>query len=196
VGENGAGKSTVVKLLCGLYKPDSGEVSAGNISVVFQDYAGYELTLRENIALGSLDKLYEDGALHDALRRGLWAEKIPLATNLGKLEDDGIDLSGGQWQRIAVARSLVSDSAFIILDEPTASLDPLAESKMYETFQSVLQQRGCVMISHRLASARLADKIIVLDGGKVVQTGTHDELVARDGLYAEMFAAQRAWYVE
>ena len=110
------------------------------------------------------------------------------------MEDDGIDLSGGQWQKIAVSRSILSDGAFIILDEPTASLDPVAESRMYETFQSVLQKRGCVMISHRLASARLADKIIVLNNGVVSQTGTHTELTSIGGLYCEMFAAQSAWY--
>jgi ABC-type multidrug transport system fused ATPase/permease subunit len=207
VGENGAGKSTIVKLLCGLYTPDSGSISVDGVSVtslsasqlrsvfavVFQDYAGYELTLRENVAFGDMSKLRDDDALLDALRRGLWSEEMPLDKNLGKLEDDGIDLSGGQWQRIAVSRTLASDSAFIILDEPTAALDPLAESRMYDTFQSVLQDRGCVMISHRLASARLAEKIIVLDGGKVAQTGTHDTLMASDGLYREMFDAQSAW---
>ncbi|MDR3150053.1 MAG: ABC transporter ATP-binding protein/permease, partial [Oscillospiraceae bacterium] len=208
VGENGAGKSTIVKLLCGLYKPDSGgiyiddtpigELSAPQLrnvfSVVFQDYAGYELTLRENVAFGDIGKLNRDEALTGALQRGLWTEDMPLDANLGKLEDDGVDLSGGQWQRIAVARSLVSDSSFIILDEPTAALDPLAESRMYDTFQSVLQQRGCIMISHRLASARLADKIVVLEGGRAAQIGSHNDLMEQDGLYRDMFAAQSAWY--
>jgi ABC-type multidrug transport system fused ATPase/permease subunit len=164
--------------------------------VVFQDYVSYELTLRENVAFGSIAKLHDDDALHDALRRGLWSESLPLDANLGKIEDDGVDLSGGQWQRLAVSRALASDAAFIILDEPTAALDPIAESRMYETFQSALNDRGCVMISHRLASARLADKIVVLDKGSVVQSGTHDELMAVDGLYREMYTAQSSWYSE
>jgi ABC-type multidrug transport system fused ATPase/permease subunit len=126
----------------------------------------------------------------------LWTEDIPLDTNLGKLEDDGIDLSGGQWQRLAVSRALISDAAFIILDEPTAALDPLAESRMYETFQAVLAGRGCVMISHRLASARLADKIVVLENGIAVQCGSHNELMAQEGLYGEMYSAQSQWYAD
>jgi ABC-type multidrug transport system fused ATPase/permease subunit len=210
VGENGAGKSTIVKLLCGLYHSDSGDILVGGssitklsaaqlrsvFSVVFQDFCSYQLTLRENVAFGDIRKLREDEALQEALRSGLWTEGIPLDQSLGKLEESGIDLSGGQWQKIAVSRALLSDSAFIILDEPTASLDPLAESRMYETFQSVLKKRGCVMISHRLASAKLADKIIVLDGGRVVQSGTHSELMAQEGLYNRMFSAQSAWYIE
>jgi ABC-type multidrug transport system fused ATPase/permease subunit len=214
VGENGAGKSTIVKLLCGLYKPDRGDIRIGGapiaelsasqlrrvFSVVFQDFGSYELTLRENLAFGDIGKLNDDGALRGALERGLWSESMALDTNLGKIEDDGVDLSGGQWQRIAVARSLLGDSAFVILDEPTAALDPLAESRMYETFQSMLRvglrERGCVMISHRLASAKLADKIIVLDGGAVAQSGAHDELMKTEGRYREMFTAQAAWYVD
>ncbi len=210
VGENGAGKSTIVKLLCGLYRPTDGDISINGrsiamlsaaerravFSVVFQDYVGYELTLRENVAFGDIEKLNNDEAIADALRRGLWSEDIPLDTNLGKLEDDGIDLSGGQWQRLAVSRALISDASFIILDEPTAALDPVAESRMYETFQSVLRGRGCVMISHRLASARLSDKIIVIDGGCAVQCGAHSELLAKDGLYKEMYTAQSRWYTE
>ncbi|MDR1299988.1 MAG: ABC transporter ATP-binding protein/permease [Oscillospiraceae bacterium] len=210
VGENGAGKSTIVKLLCGLYKPDSGDIRIGGapiaelsasqlrrvFSVVFQDFGSYELTLRENLAFGDIGKLGDDGALRGALERGLWSGSMALDTNLGKIEDDGVDLSGGQWQRIAVARSLVGDSAFVILDEPTAALDPLAESRMYETFQSVLRERGCVMISHRLASAKLADKIIVLNGGAVAQSGAHGELMKAGGLYRDMFTAQAAWYAD
>ena len=208
VGENGAGKSTIVKLLCGLYRPDSGDIYINGVSisdisqttlrgvfsVVFQDFCSYELTLRENVAFGNVGKLDDDKALNKALHDGLWTENMPLDANLGKLEHDGVDLSGGQWQKIAVARSLISDSAFIILDEPTASLDPLAECLMYETFQAILQNRGCVMISHRLASARLADKIIVINEGKVAQSGAHDELLANEGLYQRMWHAQSAWY--
>jgi len=208
VGENGAGKSTIVKLLCGLYRPNSGNIYINGVSisqfsapqlqkifsVVFQDFCGYELTLRENVAFGNINKIHDDVSIRAALKDGLWTEDLPLDSNLGKLENDGIDLSGGQWQKIAVSRSFLSDSAFIILDEPTASLDPVAESRMYETFQSVLQKRGCVMISHRLASAKLADKIIVLENGIVSQAGAHAELMSQSGLYRDMFTAQSAWY--
>lgn len=210
VGENGAGKSTIVKLLCGLYSPNSGDIYVNGLSitemsasqlrqvfsVVFQDFCNYELTLRENVAFGNIRKLNDDTAIHTALKDGLWTEELTLDTNLGKLEEDGIDLSGGQWQKIAVSRSILSDSAFIILDEPTAALDPVAESRMYETFQSVLQKRGSVVISHRLASAKLADKIIVLADGIITQTGTHDELMATDGLYHDMYTVQSAWYIK
>lgn len=209
VGENGAGKSTIIKLLCGLYKPDSGQILINGIninelspaqlrsvySVVFQDFCSYTLTLRENVAFGNIKKLTDDKALKLALKSGLWDGTLDLDTNLGKLEDDGIDLSGGQWQRIAISRACVSESAFIILDEPTASLDPIAESKMYEAFQSVLKERGCIMISHRLASAKLADKIIVIADGAVKEHGTHTELMTQNGLYHKMFIAQSSWYL-
>ena len=262
VGENGAGKSTIVKLLCGLYEPTGGGIFIDDVpledltaaerrrvfSPVFQDYVNYELTLRENVAFGDISKLHDDAKLLDALQRGLWIEHrsietdstfdlilssksdsgkslgedsgggygrdsdkdtdrgsdrysdsstdLSLDTNLGKIEDDGVDLSGGQWQRIAVSRALVSDAAFILLDEPTAALDPLAESRMYDTFRAALNDRGCIMISHRLASARLADNIIVLDGGIAVQCGTHDELMSAEGLYRNMYEAQADWYTQ
>lgn len=209
VGENGAGKSTIIKLLCRLYRPDSGRIQVNGhdlcaldatelhriFSVVFQDYCRYSLTLRENVALGDIGKIDDDDALYSALKMGMAGEIAPLDTPLGKLEEDGIDLSGGQWQRIAVARACLPDSAFIILDEPTASLDPVAESEMYHSFAEVLKNRGCIMISHRLASAKMADKIVVLADGAVCESGRHGDLMAADGLYAKMFRSQSAWYV-
>jgi len=210
VGENGAGKSTIIKLLCRLYKPDSGRIVINGtdindlsqeqlrkvFSVVFQDFCNYSLTLRENVAFGDLTKLNDDEALHTALTQGLWdKENIELNTPLGKLEQDGVDLSGGQWQRVAIARACLADSAFVILDEPAASLDPVAESEMYRSFSEVLKKRGCIMISHRLASAKMADKIIVIDSGMVSEEGSHGELMKKNGLYAEMFNAQSAWYL-
>lgn len=212
VGVNGAGKSTIIKLLCGLYSPDSGRITVGGkdiselsqdairqaISVVFQDFGSYQLTLRENVALGDLSKLESDGYLCEALTFA-GAEKIAengLDINLGRLEEDSIDVSKGQWQRIAISRAFLSNADFIILDEPTASLDPIAESKLYESFSTVLRKRGCILISHRLASARLAERIIVIEGGEVIETGSHDELMQSGGLYSVMYEEQSEWYRE
>lgn len=213
VGENGAGKSTIIKLLCKLYKPDSGRITINGIdiqdlsvselrkaySVVFQDYATYSLSLRENVAFGDIDQITNDNAITEALRRGLSSDILQslhnnLDANLGKIEEDGVDLSGGQWQRIAISRACLSNSAFVILDEPTASLDPIAETEMYQAFSALLRQKGCILISHRLASAKLADAIYVLKDGIIAEKGTHSELMAQRGLYESMFHAQSSWY--
>lgn len=209
VGENGAGKSTIIKLLCRLYEPDSGRILVNGIpirelekkelqrvfSVIFQDYQRYELSLRENVAFGDLSRLGDDEALRSALAMGMAGELGGnLDVQLGKLDPAGVDLSGGQWQRVALARACLPDSAFVILDEPASALDPLAESRMYESFARVLENRGCILISHRLASARMADKIVVLADGMVAETGNHGTLMASGGLYARMFESQRAWY--
>jgi ABC-type multidrug transport system fused ATPase/permease subunit len=211
VGENGAGKSTIIKLLCRLYEPDSGRILVNGIpirelrrselqrvfSVIFQDYQRYELSLRENVALSDLSKLEDNEALRAALVMGM-AEDIAdnLDVPLGKLDPAGRDLSGGQWQRVALARACLPDSAFVILDEPAAALDPLAESRMYESFARVLANRGCILISHRLASARMADKIVVLADGIVAESGDHRTLMEAGGLYARMYDSQRSWYVK
>ncbi len=211
VGENGAGKSTIIKLLCRLYKPQNGRILINGFdiqtlsqtqlskaySVVFQDFFSYHLTLRENIAFGNIAKLKDDVALHRAMKQGMADSlNLELHTNLGKLEESGVDLSGGQWQRVAIARGCAADSAFVILDEPTAALDPIAESEMYHSFSSVLENRGCIMISHRLASARLADRIIVIAHGCVSESGSHEELLNLHGLYQKMWLAQSSWYKE
>ena len=167
------------------------------LCVVFQDYCRYNLSLRENIALSQIESIAEDSTIKQALAKG----KANMISNnldvpLGKIEDDGIDVSGGQWQRIAISRALFSDSAFVILDEPTASLDPLAESEMYQSFSDILQERGCIMISHRLASARMADTVIVIHDGVVVESGRHDTLLKSAGVYAKMWEAQSGWYTE
>ncbi|MDR3123743.1 MAG: ABC transporter ATP-binding protein/permease [Treponema sp.] len=208
VGENGAGKSTIIKLLLGLYRPGSGDIvingrninsipddeRSAEFGAVFQDYCSYQFTLRENVALGDISKLHDDAAITRALEMAGADTIAGLDAPLGKIEDKGIDLSGGQWQRIAIARSYLRDAPYVILDEPTASLDPLAESAMYENFATVLKNRGCIMISHRLASARMADRILVLDRGTIVETGSHAELSGAGGLYADMYQAQSAWY--
>lgn len=215
VGENGAGKSTLVKLLSGLYEPDTGRVLMGGapvrelsealrkrcLSVVFQDFQEYELTLRENVALGDIAWIGEDARIKTALDQAggaglyLGAEK-ELDRNLGHLETDGENLSRGQWQRVAIARAFLADAAFCVLDEPTAALDPIAESRMYENFARIFHKNGTIMISHRLASAKLADRILVLDGGRIVQDGSHEQLMETEGLYRTMFLAQSSWYTE
>lgn len=223
VGENGAGKSTIIKLLCGLYEPTTGNVTIGGVpvreispglrihllSVVFQNFQSYQMTLRENVAFGNPEALWEDDMLLHALELAGAGELVEscgkepdaegtdtggLDRNLGRLEKDGQDLSKGQWQRVAMARAFVSDAKYVILDEPTASLDPLAESRMYENFSRIFRERGTVLISHRLASARMADRILVLDGGRIVQMGNHEELMAGEGLYRTMFLAQSSFY--
>lgn len=215
VGENGAGKSTIIKLLCGLYEPDGGRVLLGGtnvrdlsdelrrkmLSVVFQDFQGYELTLRENVAFGNIQSLLEDDEICKALKMAdaeelYLREEKELDRNLGHLEEDGKDLSKGQWQRVAVARAFMAGAAFCVLDEPTASVDPIAESRMYENFSKIFHKSGTIMISHRLASARMADRIMVLDGGRIVQDGSHEQLMATEGLYRTMYLAQSSWYKE
>lgn len=209
VGENGAGKSTIIKLLCRLYSPNSGRILVngtdiselsiaqlrGLISVVFQDYINYQLTLRENVAFGNIAKMSDDKAIEEVLGH-LFSDGFgkDIDINLGKIEEDGIDLSGGQWQRIAIARAYLSDSSFLVLDEPTASIDPVAESEMYHSFAKVLEDKGSILISHRLASAKIVDRIIVITDGVVSEQGTHDELIGSDGLYSRMWDAQSSWY--
>ena len=213
-GENGAGKSTLVKLLCGLYEPDAGRVLIGGVdvrdlseslrkrylSVVFQDFQEYELTLRENVALGDISALAEDGRIREALEQSGGAQLIQeekgLERSLGHLEADGRGLSKGQWQRVAIARAFLADAAFCVLDEPTAALDPIAESRMYGNFVKTFHKNGTIIISHRLASARLADRILVLDGGRIVQDGSHKELMGTEGLYRTMYLAQSSWYAQ
>jgi ABC-type multidrug transport system fused ATPase/permease subunit len=213
VGRNGAGKSTIIKLLCKLYKPDSGKITINGtdiknisqkrlkqiFSVVFQDFSKYSFTLRENISLGNISKLDNDDLILNAISKGLLVDVLKNApkginTNIGKLEDDGIDLSIGQWQRLAIARTYMSESSFVIMDEPTASLDPIAECEMYKIFTKTMKNKGCIIISHRLASAKLVDKVIVIDSGIIIEQGTHIELMRNNGLYKSMFASQSIWY--
>ncbi len=217
VGANGAGKTTIAKLVCGLYDNYSGEIllngrdlrsysyaeRKGLFSSVFQDFARYQLTLGENIRLGDIFDMDNAAAKERAKRAaelvGLTpaVERLPQGfdTPLGKIKEGGQDLSGGEWQRVAMARTVASRASLYILDEPTAALDPLAESRLYDEFAELSRGKTTVFISHRLGSTRLADCILVLDNGAVAEAGTYDELMAADGLYAEMFEAQRSWYV-
>ena len=203
VGENGSGKTTIIKLLCGLYQPTSGRIlfdeydirNLNNgeigkaIKVVFQDFFQYELTIRENIGFGNLARISHDLELQEVLDAVHLEElkKLGLDTSLGKLEHEGIDLSRGQWQRLAVGRIFLNDTGYAVLDEPTASVDPVSEYNMYQLFYLLLRSRGSLMISHRLASAKMADHILVLKNGTIAEQGNHTELMKYQELYHELF---------
>ena len=212
VGANGAGKSTIAKLMLGLYPPTGGEILIngkpiaewpqdalnGLFGVVFQDFARYSLTVRDNVALR--DRGNDGDALVAAsLQQAGLGELIAglprgADTPLGKVLAGGVDISGGQWQRLALARSLAGAAPVRILDEPTAALDPLAESELYRSYSQVAAGLTTLFISHRLGSTKIADRILVVDGGAIGESGTHDELMRQEGRYAQMFTAQRHWY--
>lgn len=203
VGENGAGKSTIIKLVAGLYEPTEGSVRISNmnpysmsnedisneLSIVFQDFKNYEISLRDNILFG------KDGDIAEDLKL-LELDKYSEDTNIGKLEEDGVYLSGGENQKLALARAIQKKSDFLIFDEPTASMDPMVEAKMYDNILKVLKSRGAIIITHRLVLSKLADDIIVLGDGRIVERGSHDELMNRGGIYKQMYDEQSGWYKE
>jgi ABC-type multidrug transport system fused ATPase/permease subunit len=208
VGENGAGKSTLIKLLCGLYEPDGGRItldgaasplqSRGRIGVIFQDFVRYPLPLRENVGFGHLPSLADPAALEGALcdaGGGALPSRLPRGwdTTLSREFDGGADLSGGQWQRVALARALTAvrgGAGLLILDEPTAALDVRAETELFTRFLELTRDVTTILVSHRLSSVRHADRIVVLDGGRVVEDGTHAALMRSGGMYARMYALQ------
>ena len=213
VGENGAGKSTLIKLLLRFYDPASGAIRVGGadlreldpeawrgrIGVLFQDYANYELSVRENVQMGRPGVIADDrkvlSALEDA--RSDWLlKKMPrgLDAKVGRLFEGGHDLSGGEWQRLALARIMYRDADIWILDEPTASLDPEAEAAIFAELKDMLRGRIGIVISHRFSTVRIADRIAVIDGGRVIELGTHTELVKAGGRYAHLFELQAAGY--
>lgn len=218
VGENGAGKTTITKLMTGLYDQYEGEILVNGrelstytvpeikamFSGVYQDFAQYSISVADNMQLGSVRQMGTPEADHKMRQI---AEKLELQeeieslpkqydTQLGRLTPESVDLSGGQWQRLAMARSLMSTAPIQILDEPTAALDPISESRLYEQFGEISQRRTTIFISHRLGSTRLADEIFVLKDGGVLEAGTHQELMTQQGLYAKMYESQRSWYQE
>ncbi|MGE5578645.1 MAG: ABC transporter ATP-binding protein [Bacillota bacterium] len=214
VGENGQGKSTIVKLLLGLFEADRGEILLGGrplnsysretrtrvFGPVFQDFVKYSISVRENIGIGYLDRMDDQETLDAAARKASvdeFAGDLPNGydTLLGRDFEGGVDISGGQWQRIAVARAFMGDKPVLLLDEPTSQLDPIAESELYKEFAEMAEGKTAIFITHRLASTMITDRILVIQDGVVTQEGTHDELMLEGGLYADMFEAQKQWYV-
>ncbi len=203
VGDNGAGKTTLVKLAAGLYKPNSGKVLLAGadpnllsyqalsqeMAIVFQDFQNFQLSIKDNINLG------KDYEINNALEL-MGLDKYDGEFNIGKLEEDGVYLSGGENQKLAICRALAKNSDFLIFDEPTASMDPLIEARMYEDIIKILEDRGAIIITHRLVLSRLADEIIVLDKGRVIERGNHETLMQAKGKYYRMYQKQASWYKE
>jgi len=213
VGANGAGKSTLTKLLLGLYQPTGGRITIDgvdlaamapaslrrNVSCVFQDFVRYSMSVYDNVAngrLGASREAVEAACRASGLSQVLADLPAGLETELGRALNDGVELSGGQWQRVALARAFVRDAQVLVLDEPTAALDPRAELEVFGKFVELVHGKTALLISHRLGSARLADRVIVLGDGRVIETGSHDELMAANGRYAELFHMQAQWYEE
>ncbi|MET0682632.1 MAG: ABC transporter ATP-binding protein [Casimicrobiaceae bacterium] len=213
VGENGAGKTTVVKLLARLYDPDEGRILLdghdlreydlfsirANISVIFQDFVRYQFTAADNIAVGRIEARDDRARIVDAAERGLADEvirKLPQGYDqlLGKRFRTGIELSGGEWQKIAIARAYMRDAQLLILDEPTAALDARSEFEVFKRFKELSEGKTAILISHRFSSVRMADRIVVLMDGAVEAMGTHAELLEQRGRYAELFELQAAGY--
>jgi ATP-binding cassette subfamily B protein len=213
VGENGAGKTTLAKLLVRLYDPTEGRILLDgvdlreydigslrhNVGVIFQDFVRYDLLLRENIAVGNIAKLEDDPAIRAAATRSL-ADAVVARLDgrydqmLGRRFEGGVDLSGGEWQKVALARAYMRDAQLLVLDEPTAALDARAEYEVFLRFAELTEGKMAVLISHRFSTVRMADRILVLRDGALVEQGTHDALVAAGGLYAELFKLQAAGY--
>ena len=213
IGENGAGKTTLVKLLARLYDPTGGsilldgtdlrefdiETLRQEIGVIFQDYMRYDMVVRENIGFGKIEALSDRERIELAAYNSLAADVIGRLPGgydqmLGRRFDGGLDLSGGEWQKLALARAYMRDAQLLILDEPTATLDARAEHEAFQRFVELTRGRMTVLISHRFSTVRMANRILVLDGGEILERGTHDELIALGGRYAELFELQAAGY--
>lgn len=213
VGENGQGKSTLVKLIPRLYEPTSGKVLLDGIDlreydidslrreigVIFQDFVHYDMTARENITLGRIECARDQFRLDEAARKsgaGKIIDSLPHGFDqmLGKRFEDGTDLSGGEWQKFALARAYLRDAGILILDEPTAALDAVAEYEVFNRFAELTKGKIAILISHRLSTVRMADRIVVLKDGEIHEEGTHHQLIANGGRYASMFELQAASY--
>jgi ATP-binding cassette subfamily B protein len=213
IGENGQGKTTIVKLITRLYDPSEGQVLLdgvdlreysleslyAEIGVIFQDFMRYEMTARENIAVGQVQELHDLARLKDAARKSLADQVIARLPHeyeqmLGRRFEGGVDLSGGEWQKIALARAYLREAQVLILDEPTAALDARSEFEVFQRFAELTAGKMALFISHRFSTVRMADRIVVLEAGDIAEEGTHDELTRIGGRYAEMFELQAASY--
>ena len=213
VGENGAGKTTLVKLLTRLYDPSEGRILLdgedlreydldalrAEVGVIFQDFVRYDLVARENIGVGRIEAIDDAARIEDAAAKSLAAQVLAglekgMEHMLGRRFEGGANLSGGEWQKIALARAYMRDAQVLVLDEPTAALDARAEYQVFQRFSELTAGRMAVLISHRFSTVRMADRILVLGGGEVLEDGTHEALVAAGGRYAELFSLQAAGY--
>ena len=214
VGENGSGKSTLIRLISGLYLPSEGRVLMNGVdtkdlapkalfndtSAVFQKYQRYQMTLEDNITVSDTEKDYDEAIL-DSISEKAGTDKNSTSFTDGyktmlSREFDGVDLSGGEWQRVAIARGFFRDHDLIILDEPTAAIDPYEETRIYNRFAEISKDKSAIIVTHRLGSVKLADRIIVMKDGEVSQIGTHDELIVLEGEYKRLYEAQEQWYKE
>jgi len=213
VGENGAGKTTLVKLLARLYDPTEGRILLDgydlkeydikdlrlNIGIIFQDYIRYQMSFAQNIAVGNIAESENRPLIQSSAKQSLadlLAEKLPHKYDqaLGRRFNDGVELSGGEWQKIALARAYMRDAQLLILDEPTAALDARAEYSVFERFAELTKGKSAVLISHRFSTVRMADRILVLDKGELIEIGSHEELLKKEGRYAELFHLQAQGY--
>ncbi|MEJ7559568.1 MAG: ABC transporter ATP-binding protein [Pedobacter sp.] len=213
VGENGAGKTTLVKLLARLYDPTEGRILLDghdlklyaiedlrfNLGIIFQDYLRYQMTLSQNIAVGNISQIDNDPLIKKAAKESLAdsvAIKLPghYEQWLGRRFNNGVELSGGEWQKVALARAYMKDAQLLILDEPTAALDARAEFEVFQRFAELTKGKSAVLISHRFSTARLADRILVLQNGELLELGTHQDLLAKKGKYSELFELQARGY--
>jgi ATP-binding cassette, subfamily B, bacterial len=213
VGENGAGKTTIVKLLTRLYDPDEGRITVdgtdlrdmdiddihSHVGVIFQDFVRYSFTAADNIGVGRAEESANAARIENAAERSLAdavIARLPLKYDqpLGRLFNRGRDLSGGEWQKVAIARAYMRDAELVILDEPTAALDAKSEAEVFARFKSLAADKTAVLISHRFSTVRMADRILVLENGGILEGGTHQELLARGGRYSELFELQAAGY--